>query len=99
MKHIKYLNALLTIIAACLVLITLAVTGVITTANANATNRNSVLVPVNPDGSITVRFAPTETLNVNVDEVGGRSTRGTINVNIAEVFGTSHAGSIPVTIK
>jgi hypothetical protein len=34
MKHLKYLNAVLTVIATCLVLLTMAVLGVIPTASA-----------------------------------------------------------------
>lgn len=40
MKHIKYLNVVLTIIAACLVLITGAVTGLLPTASAKGGPRN-----------------------------------------------------------
>lgn len=95
----KYLNAVLTMIAGCLILITFAVTGVIKQANAGNTNPRFISVPVNPDGSITVRFAKGDVIDVNIDEVGGMSqTTGTIDVNIDDIRGGSVYGSVPVTI-
>lgn len=72
MKQIKYLNAVLTVIAACLVLITLALTGLIPSANATPkTNASTkfVQVPINEDGSINVRFSPKSTIDVNIESV------------------------------
>jgi hypothetical protein len=69
----KYLHAVLTVIAVCLVFITFAVTGVLPKANARETNPRSVSVPVNADGSITVKFVKGETMDVNIDEVNGKS--------------------------
>ena len=84
----KYLNGVLTVIALCLVLITLAVTGLIPTASARESkgisNNKFATIPLNSDGSITVKFSPTETLDVNIDEVNGYS------------IGTT---SLPVEIK
>lgn len=96
----KYLNGVLTIIAACLVLLTAAVTGIIPTANAkNSPAARTLAVPVNPDGSITVRFAPNAIQDVNIKEVGGSSTYGKLNVNIEEVDGSSVSRSVPVKIS
>jgi biopolymer transport protein ExbD len=69
----KYLHAVLTVIAVCLVLITFAVTGILPMANARETNPRFVAVPVNADGSITVKFVKEETMDVNIDEVNGKS--------------------------
>jgi len=62
----KYLNGVLTVIAICLVLITFAITGVIPSANAKEPNYHSVNVPINTDGSITVKLAKGETMDVNI---------------------------------
>jgi hypothetical protein len=69
----KYLHAVLTVIAVCLVLITFAVTGILPKANAREMNPRSVSVPVNADGSITVKFVKGETMDVNIEEVNGKS--------------------------
>ncbi|MDP3667669.1 MAG: hypothetical protein Q8R50_13390 [Sediminibacterium sp.] len=96
----KYLNAALTVIAVCLVLITFAVTGIIPAANAKNTNPHYVSVPVNPDGSINVKFVKGDVMDVNIDEVGGTSQSGsTLDVNIEDIRGGSVYGSVPVTIE
>lgn len=82
MKHIKYLNAVLTVIAICLILITSAVLGLFPTATAKEQNRNYATVPVNADGTISVKVVKGETINVNLEEVGGRDAKGSIDVNV-----------------
>jgi hypothetical protein len=67
MKQIKYLNGVLTIIAVCLILITLAVTGLLPSANAGTATGKYLQVPVNPDGSINVKFSPNDVLDVNIE--------------------------------
>ena len=67
MKQIKYLNSILTIIAVCLILITLAVTGLIPSAKAGTATGKYVQVPVNPDGSINVKFSTKDVLDVNIE--------------------------------
>jgi len=107
----KYLNGILTVIAACLVLITFAVTGIIPSAKAGEPPTRTVTLPLNPDGSVNVKWAPGTIqdvnikeingssygkLDVNIKEVGGSSTYGKINVNIEEVDGSSISRSVPV---
>lgn len=82
MKHIKYLNAVLTVIAICLILITSAVLGLFPTATAKEQNRNYATVPVNADGTISVKVVSGEPLNVNLKEIGGRNANGTIDVSV-----------------
>ncbi len=94
----KYLHAVLTIIAVCLIMITFAVTGIIPSANAEDKNPRTVSVPLNPDGSINVKFAPGTISDVNIKEVGGNSNYGKIDVNVAAVDGSSFSGSLPVKI-
>lgn len=72
----KYLHAVLTVIAVCLVVITFAVTGVIPAANARESNPRFISVPVNADGSINVRFVKGQTMDVNIEEVNGSSVWG-----------------------
>jgi len=95
----KYLNGVLSIIAVCLLLITCAITGIIPSANAKDNKTRTVTVPLNPDGSINVRLAPGTVQDVNIQEVGGRSTYGKIDVNIEEVDGSSVSRSVPVKIN
>lgn len=105
----KYLNGVLTVIAVCLVLITFAVTGLIQSASAKQPNSRFVSVPVNPDGSVTVRLAKGETMDVNVVEVNGSSISGSdipvtaksaMDVNIEEVHGHSvNFTPLPVSIQ
>lgn len=92
----NYLSGVLTVIAVCLVLITFAVTGIIPSANAKETNPRTVTVPVNPDGSITVKMAKGETIDVNVNlaTVAGRDFNSSnIPVEIKNIYG------VPVEIR
>ena len=85
MKQLKYLNGVLTVIAVCLVLITLAVTGILPKAyageNSNHGSNKFISVPVNPDGSLNVKVL-NGVMNVNIEEVGGYSTFGKVPVKI-----------------
>lgn len=70
MKTDLYTKAVLTVIAACLVLLVMDTT-LIPTATAAApalpaAGRTYGLVPVNADGSVTVRFQNREALPVNI---------------------------------
>ncbi|NII29348.1 hypothetical protein HB364_29985 [Pseudoflavitalea sp. X16] len=103
----KYLNAVLTVIAVCLVLITCAVTGIIPAAHAKETNQRFVSVPVNPDGSLNVKLVKGQTIDVNIDEINGSSLfesklpisdRSVIPVNIEKVSGYS-ASNTPIRVK
>ena len=102
----KYLHAVLTVIAVCLVLITLAVTGVIPAANAREANPRFVSVPVNTDGSINVRFVKGQTMDVNIEEVNGSSVWGSslpvtsnsaFDVNIKTISGSGV--SYPLNVR
>lgn len=95
----RYLNGVLTIIAICLVLITFAVTGIIPAANAKGPDKRSVMIPLNADGTITVKMAPGTITDVNIKEVGGRTNYGEIDVNIEEVDGSSVSRAVPVKIS
>ncbi|UAY53049.1 hypothetical protein [Ferruginibacter albus] len=79
MKQIKYLNGVLTVIAVCLVLITMAVTGIIPTAKAGD-SRKQVTVPVNVDGSINVKVLHSDPVDVNISQVGGFNISSSVPV-------------------
>jgi hypothetical protein len=71
MKTDLYTKTVLTIIAACLVVLVLKQVRLIPEAVAAApalpaAGRSYGLVPVNPDGSVTVRFQTREAMPVNI---------------------------------
>lgn len=66
MKSAKYLNGILTVIAFCLVLISMSLIGVIPQAKANDGNGRYVTVPVNSDGSINVKLNAQSPMDVNI---------------------------------
>ena len=69
MTQRKYLNGVLTIIAICLVLITMATIGVIPKASANPVGKYAA-VPLNSDGSINVKLVTgSSTLKVDVESI------------------------------
>lgn len=104
----KYLNAVLTVIAVCLVLITCAVTGIIPAAHANETNQRFISVPVNPDGSLNVKLVQGQVLDVNIEEINGSSLseskipisdRNAIRVDLEEIHGQSVYTPIRVKVE
>ena len=79
MKTDLYTKVLLTLIAACLVVLVLRPLALVPTAAAAAPaapvgGRTYGLVPVNADGSLTVRLLPNEPMNVKI--VGIRKPTG-----------------------
>jgi len=72
MKSNKLKNIFLGIIALNLTFITLIQLNIWpSTANASDFNANYGLVPLNEDGSINVNLASYNTIDVNINEVGG----------------------------
>jgi len=72
MKSNKLKNIFLGIIALNLTLITLFQLNIWpSTVNATDFNANYGLVPLNKDGSINVNLASSNTIDVNINEVGG----------------------------
>ena len=90
MKHLRYLNVVLTVIAINLVLITLAVTGLFPTASAKDIGTRHVSVPVGADG----------TINVNITQVGGEDVRyRALPVDLKDVDGrTIRSNPLPVIV-
>ncbi|MCS3801598.1 hypothetical protein [Niastella sp. OAS944] len=102
----KYLHAVLTVIAVCLVLITLAVTGVLPAAHARESNPRFVSVPVNADGSINVKIVKAQTMDVNIKEVNGSNVWGSalpitssspLDVNVKYIGGSG--ATVPLSVR
>lgn len=103
MKTDRYTKTILTIIAICLVINVLDKIDLMPHAYANTTATpalppapNYGLVPLNPDGSISVTLKNAETIDVNIR---GINTFDELDVNIDEVGGYGTYGEIPVKIK
>ena len=72
MKNLSYLNGVLTVIAICLLLLTLSATGIIPKATAS-TQSGYATVPVNADGSIKVKIDTQSIIKVNISQLSGDS--------------------------
>ena len=77
MKTDSYLKVVLTVIAVCLVMLTLQNMNVIPRAQAEthmAPNPNYALVPLNADGTVEVKIKSIDDmLDVNIQKVGGNT--------------------------
>lgn len=94
----KYLNFVLSLIACCLLVITFNILGFIPAANANTSASHFATIPVNPDGSINVKFIKGETVDVNIDAVGGYSqNQKTLDINVEEIDG--EAADYPLQVE
>lgn len=75
MKTDSYLKAILTVIAVCLVILTLKSVNIIPAANAGSNMPappEQAMIPVGPDGTITVKIVSFEDdLNINLEKIGG----------------------------
>jgi hypothetical protein len=114
MKIDRYTKIVLTIIAICLINLSLGGINLFPQAQANVKTSPDVsygLVPLNEDGSITVRLSEMEEIDVNITDISTSdelhvdiseiSTSDELDINIDEVGGSFlHLGSgIPVKIK
>jgi len=87
MKTDTYLKIILTVIAVCLVILTLQNSNLIRPVSAGSGNPASApyaLVPLNADGSM---------------DVSVKSFQGELNVNIEKIGGYGCYNGIPVVIK
>ncbi len=118
MKTDRYTKSVLTVIAVALSIIALKDTDIIPTAHATTdpahtplTNVNYGLVPLNEDGSITVRLSAAEEIDVNIKNIDtydelrvdlyNISTSDELDINIDEIGGgwINNGGPIPVKIR
>ena len=92
MKSDLYLKTVLTLIAICLVYLCIHNANIIPQAMANHqpeklfNTPNYGLVPLNEDGSITVKFAGNAVMDVNISRI---STSDEMDVNIDEIGGST----------
>jgi hypothetical protein len=102
MKTDNYTKALLTVIAASLVVLTIHNVGLFPKAYANEAAATpvpaapTVALPLNDDGSINVRLVPSETISIDIQDI---STSDKLNVNLKEVGGSFIYNAIPVEIE
>lgn len=104
MKTDNYTKFILTVIAVCLVVIVAKDVSLVTDAHAGnevtqlPPNPNYGLIPINADGTVTVKLSPNDVMDVNIK---GISTRDELDVNIDEIGGgyVSMNGPLPVKIK
>ncbi|MDY8136540.1 hypothetical protein [Aquimarina sp. 2201CG5-10] len=111
MKTDTFSKTILTIIAACLVIIVLRDINMIPKAHAS-TSSTSIgygLVPVNEDGSITVRLSNYDVIDVNIKDIdtydklkvdlNSISTNEELDINIDEVGGSYLSSGGPIKVK
>lgn len=112
MKTDTYTKFITTIIAICLVIIVIRDTDIIPKAHANtSSSTNYGIVPINDDGSITVRLSNANEIDVNIKSIDTYdklkvdltdiSTRDELDINIDEIGGSyvSSGGPIKVEVK
>ncbi len=110
MKTDSYTKFIFTIIAICLVIIVIRDLEIIPKAHANTTaTSNYGLIPVNDDGSITVRIGNTDEIDVNIKNIdtydklkvdlNSISTRDELDINIDEIGGSYISSGGPIKVK
>ena len=111
MKTDTYTKTLLTVIAICLTIITVRDLEIIPKAHANTTTNLAgyTMVPLNKDGSITVRLSNTDIIDVNIKEIStydklrvdlhSISTNDELDINIDEIGGGWVSSGGPVKVK
>ena len=86
MKIDKFTKVILTIIAVNLTILTVVNLDIVPKLLANEPgqiqNLNYGLVPINDDGSITVRLSSSEEIDVNITDI---STSDKLNINLADI--------------
>ncbi|HEX8516094.1 MAG TPA: hypothetical protein VF868_07830 [Bacteroidia bacterium] len=102
MKTDLYTKSVLTAIAAALFLLVFQNMNLFNEANAGPSfnkqgNGDFGVIPLNPDGSITVRMS--SDMDVNIRSIGGSTVYGALPVNLKEISGSSFYGALPVNLK
>ncbi len=112
MKIDTYTKGILTVIAACLLLLTVKQFDLIPTAKADVPGTGMdkyVVMPTNPDGSINVRLAPNEVMDVDLVDISTYdelevelvriNTSDELDVNIDEVGGSYVSSGGPIRVE
>ena len=95
MKADTYTKVVLTIIATCLLILTLRQVELIPNAYA-ADMVNYGLIPLNEDGSFSVKLGSQEEFNVNIV---GINTSDELDINLDEIGGGYLSSGGPIRIK
>ncbi len=110
MKTDNYTKFILTIIAICLAIIVIKDIDILPKAYANNTpSTNYGVLPINSDGSITVRLSNTEEIDVNIKnidtydklkvDINSISTRDELDINVDEIGGSYVSSGGPIKVK
>ncbi len=110
MKTDGYTKFIFTVIAICLVIIVIRDMDVIPKAHANNTPAtNYGIVPINSDGSITVRLDNSDEIDVNIKNIDTYaklkvdlntiSTRDELDINIDEIGGKYVSSGGPIQVR
>ncbi len=110
MKTDSYTKFIFTIIAICLVLIVVRDIDIVPKAHAsNTSSKNYGIVPINDDGTITVRLSNTDEIDVNIKNIDTYdklkvdlntiSTRDELDINIDEIGGSYVSSGGPIKVK
>ncbi|WP_108869736.1 hypothetical protein [Aquimarina aquimarini] len=110
MKTDTYTKFVISIIAICLVIIVIRDTDIIPKAHANSTSTtNYGIIPINDDGSITVKLSNSDEIDVNLKNIDTYdklkvdlstiSTDQELNINIDEVGGSYVSSGGPIKVK
>ena len=97
-----YTKVVLTVIAACLSILTFQQSNIVPEATASSPKTDVVggvrygLVPLNEDGSVSVRIIAADEIDVNIS---GVDTYDELNVNIDEVGGNSVSSGGPINVR
>lgn len=99
MKTDVYTKFMLTIIAACLLALTLRGRQLLPSVQAGPVagkNMSYGVVPLNEDGSITVRLSDHDQINVNIADI---TTSDELDINIDEIGGGYVSNGGPINVK
>ncbi len=110
MKTDSYTKFIFTIIAVCLVIIVVKDSNLIPKAHANNTpTAYHGIIPINDDGSITVRLSNTDEIDVNIKNIdtydklkvdlNAISTQDELDVNIDEIGGSYVSSGGPIKVR
>ena len=112
MKPDLYTKTILTVIAACLVLLVLGNVDLMPKAYADYDTPSYGLVPLNEDGTVSVKIksiSPNEVMDVNIKDIDTYDmmkvtikdieTSDELNVNIDEIGGSSVSSGGPIKVK
>jgi len=112
MKIDTYTKGILTVIAVCLLLLTVKQFDLIPVAKADqplGPEGKYTLIPANPDGSIYIRMAPNEVMDVDLVDISTYdelevnlveiNTSDELDVNIDEIGGSYVSSGGPIKVK